>query len=626
MLTPAQIQAIADPIEEVYIHITDELLVNIGKHLRSPTWAHTAAWEIQKLSEMGQLTTENAAIINKWIKSIPQEQKEAMETTRRLALERIEKEMAKAAKEGWTPPDLSEMTTQNLTELWEQASDDLNLVNTTMLQSSLQQYQRAVQLTEEEYKKLLAQNDATLGILNDAAASVTTGVETRNVALRRALTRISQEGITGFYDRAGHRWSPEAYVNMDIRTTVHNTAIQSVRDRMEGWGTQVFQVSSHAGARPGCYPYQGKFYSWDNTEGDIELGDGSMVHYEPLNKTSYGEPAGIFGINCGHFPIPIVPGVTIPHGADNIQPKEANDKAYAESQVQRSLEREIRAAKREVEMAGDLATKEQKARVKDAQAEMREFIEKTGRTRRYDREQIGGTPKPRQKAEKETETPKEPARSAYNSRTVSSQIEKTPAMNEYTYWSDAQNQKRFDAIKAQTGFSDEKAREVLTAFSGDRADYRDIDHTPEGWFYRADTRIRKLEGDKWSEAAKTIDEYIEAAPKYEGPIYRGLSLDSKKIEAMQVGGIFQDNGSLSSWTSGLDVAQMFAEGRTEEYGLSPVIIETRDHPRAAPVAHLSLFGEEENEVIVSNLHGNEYTIDSIENRDGIVYVKLTFGG
>ena len=175
MLTPAQIQAIADPIEEVYIHITDELMVNIGKHLRSPTWTHTAAWEIQKLSEMGQLTTENAAIINKWIKSIPQEQREAMETTRRLALEKIEKEMAKAAKEDWTPPDLSEMTTQNLKELWEQASDDLNLVNTTMLQSSLQQYQRAVQLTEAEYQKLLAQNDATLGILNDAAASVTTG-------------------------------------------------------------------------------------------------------------------------------------------------------------------------------------------------------------------------------------------------------------------------------------------------------------------------------------------------------------------------------------------------------------------------------------------------------------------
>ena len=176
---------------------------------------------------------------------------------------------------------------------------------------------------------------------------------------------------------------------MVTRTTVHNTAIQATKARMEDFGTSVFQVSSHAGARPLCYPYQGKFYSWDNTSGEIELGNGERVHYDPIDSTSYGEPAGLFGINCGHYPIVVVPGVSIPHGADNIQPKEENDKAYAESQEQRALERKIREAKRVVAMEGDLATKEDKARVKELQAEMREFIERTGRTRRYDRESIG---------------------------------------------------------------------------------------------------------------------------------------------------------------------------------------------------------------------------------------------
>jgi tRNA uridine 5-carbamoylmethylation protein Kti12 len=93
-------------------------------------------------------------------------------------------------------------------------------------------------------------------------------------------------------------------------------------------------------------------------------------------------------INCGHYPIPVIPGVSIPHGADAIQPEEENDRLYAESQEQRELERKIRAAKRTVTMAGDTATKEDKEAVKEAQAEMREFITRTGRTRRYDREQI----------------------------------------------------------------------------------------------------------------------------------------------------------------------------------------------------------------------------------------------
>lgn len=387
-ITPEEIQQLADPIEEIYIHMVDELMVNIGRHITSPTWTHTAAWEVQKLSELGQLSQESAKIINKWIKDMPATIRETMEDTRAAALNKLEKEMEQAAKDGHVTPPVSDSTISILRDYADQAADHLNLVNTTMLESTLDQYARAVMLTEAEVQRA----ERTQKFLNEAAGNVATGVETRRVAMRRAIGRIADEGLTGFIDRAGHHWTPEAYVNMDIRTTVHNVAIQSTKAFMQDYNTQVFQVSSHAAARPLCYPYQGKFYSWDNSSGEIELGNGTKVQYEPLNATSYGQAAGLFGINCGHYPIPIIPGMTIPHGADNIQDKEANDKAYKESQEQRAIERKIRAAKRVVEMAGDTATEKDKQKVKDAQAEMREFIARTGRTRRYDREQIGGTP------------------------------------------------------------------------------------------------------------------------------------------------------------------------------------------------------------------------------------------
>lgn len=384
MLTPQKIQDLSDPIESVYIAMTNELLVNIGRHITSPTWTHTAAWEIQKLSELGQLTQENAAIINRWIKSLPQEIRDTMEETRRVALEGIEKQMERAAKAGYLTPPERDSTIDVLREYSQQAADQLNLVNTTMLQSSLDQYARMVQLTAD----IERQAEQTQEILNEAAGSVATGTETRTQALNRAIRRISEEGLAGFYDKAGRSWSPEAYVNMDIRTTVHNVAIQSVKNRMEDYNTEVFQVSAHAGARPLCYPHQGKLYSWNNTAGEIETGNGRRMRYEPLNSTSYGEPAGLFGINCGHYPIPIIPGVTIPHAQDFVQPKEENDKQYAESQQQRALERKIRAAKRALEM-GD-SSPEAKERVKAAQEEMRQFIKATGRTRRPDRESLYG--------------------------------------------------------------------------------------------------------------------------------------------------------------------------------------------------------------------------------------------
>ena len=144
MITPQQIQTLAEPIEDVYAAIVDELMINIGRHVRAPTWTHTASWEVQKLSEMGQLTQENAAIINKWIKSMPQELRDTMEETRRAALDRLEKEMERAMKAGAVTPPVSDSVPQVLEEYAAQAADRFNLVNTNMLNSSVNMYQQAI--------------------------------------------------------------------------------------------------------------------------------------------------------------------------------------------------------------------------------------------------------------------------------------------------------------------------------------------------------------------------------------------------------------------------------------------------------------------------------------------------
>ena len=178
---------------------------------------------------------------------------------------------------------------------------------------------------------------------------------------------------------------------MDVRTTCHNTAIESIKARQQDYGSDIFQISEHAGARPLCYPYQGKFYTWGSQGGTFTDGDGKRHTYRPISSTSYGKPAGIFGINCGHYPIPQISGVTIPQSR-KIQNKAENDKEYQESQEQRLLERQIREAKRKEEAfkAAGLteAAEKQKGVIAERQAKMREFIKQTGRSRRYDREKV----------------------------------------------------------------------------------------------------------------------------------------------------------------------------------------------------------------------------------------------
>jgi hypothetical protein len=89
----------------------------------------------------------------------------------------------------------------------------------------------------------------------------------------------------------------------------------------------------------------------------------------------------------------MIPGYSYPQDGPT-QDKEANDKEYEESQIQRQYERNIRIAKREREIAaatGDKeAEKKASQRVLQEQSRMRGFIKETGRARRYDREQIAG--------------------------------------------------------------------------------------------------------------------------------------------------------------------------------------------------------------------------------------------
>lgn len=222
--------------------------------------------------------------------------------------------------------------------------------------------------------------------------------EIRQSAITEALGRLmrNKESIPVFVDRAGREWSAEGYVSMCSRTELHNATIDAQRARAEETGHTVFQVSAHAGARPLCAPFQGRYYTWERGgSGVIHTIDGKAIPYDSVYNTSYGEPAGLFGINCGHRPMTKIDGFFY----DNLKPLteeelRENDRIYAESQRQRSLERRIRNAKTQAvvyDAAGDeQAFAKMAAQVKRAQEAYKNYCKEVGRTPRLDRTQISG--------------------------------------------------------------------------------------------------------------------------------------------------------------------------------------------------------------------------------------------
>ena len=121
----------------------------------------------------------------------------------------------------------------------------------------------------------------------------------------------------------------------------------------------------------------------------VEDEEGNTIHVYAQSETTYGQAAGLFGINCKHYPIPFIPGFS------RIRPPEQNEeenaKEYEESQQQRALERKLRYEKRDLAVlkaqeASPEEIRAQKIRVKNARTELDDFCEETGRARRSSRE------------------------------------------------------------------------------------------------------------------------------------------------------------------------------------------------------------------------------------------------
>lgn len=391
MLDPKELEGFAQPLIDVYAHVNDVLIVNIARHfnVRATKRNFDFEWQVQMLAEAGQVTRENRDIIAELTGANSALLREALTQAMLKALDDVEPQLKEAARRGLleqpdTEAHLSPSALNILQRYYDQAADKLNLVNTVMLQSSLEQYRKVISDTMTYEVQLSAAQQ----ILNQATGEALMGASSQQTAMRRAVERMTNEGLTGFVDRGGHHWSPEAYVAMDIRTTVTNTAHESTWARCDEYGEDLIMVSSKAASRPLCYPWQGKVLSRSNRAGTVKDLDGKKIEVIPMNATSYGQPAGLFGINCGHFSSPFIPGMSKVRGEPPA--KKENEKQYAESQKQDALERKIRKANLMVATAkamnDDAALKQAKKKQADAKAEMQAFIDETGRTRRKNRE------------------------------------------------------------------------------------------------------------------------------------------------------------------------------------------------------------------------------------------------
>lgn len=352
-MTKLEIMQLSQSLSDLYTGLETDLIANIAEYLAEGNLdSPTAQWKIQMLARLGALDKANIKTIAEYAGIAPDMLTEALETAALNGISELEPGFQNLVRDGivnGTEVPIEKTMAKAVTSYRRQAQKSLNLVNTVMLYKAKSTTQKIINDTAE-----LAEKQSFIDMLNKAAGKAVTGIESRQAAMRQCIKEMSEKGIPAFVDKLGREWSPEAYINMNIRTTVANTAQQAQFDRMDDYGLDLIEVSSHAGARPKCAEDQGKIFNRKNKDGYTTDLHGKKVRYYSWERSSYGEPDGILGINCGHHIYPFIPGLSyqtyFPY--DEYE----NQQEYKKIQNQRELERRVRKSKRECmafETAGD---------------------------------------------------------------------------------------------------------------------------------------------------------------------------------------------------------------------------------------------------------------------------------
>lgn len=387
-MTLLENQRAADIPTNTFQDLEDQLMTNIIRHCKDYNQPIASdEWLMRKLAEIGKLNRENIKIIAKSTGLSQTAMERMLNEMAEKVLEEVEPGMKQLVRRGLVgetvPAKKSRNVKQVLTTMRGQAKDTLNLCNTTMLYKARDAYKKLVGnivSTADE----IADKQQKLDILNKHATSAVIGAESRQQALTKCIKEFNDKGIPAFVDKRGREWTPEAYINMAMRSTSNTMAAEVQMARADDYGIDLVEVDSHSGARPKCARDQGKIFDRSNRS----------KKYPHWNTSSYGEPDGLLGINCGHHIFPYMEGVSIRRYFPT-EDLDANDKLYKETQVQRALERDVRKQKRECmlydEIGAEDAFEDAAVKLKSKEAKLKAYVDKNEQLhRRRDRERVIG--------------------------------------------------------------------------------------------------------------------------------------------------------------------------------------------------------------------------------------------
>jgi hypothetical protein len=374
MLTPSYLLHATEPAEEIAEKLHSDILNRIIERImirfkRGDDYVLTAVdkWQIETLQQAGFLLDD----IQKALASAtPYMQSEIAEAMEDAGVRALEYDDAIYREAGLDPVPLVQ-------------SPELIQLMQRDFEATAGDWQNFTRTTAN------AAQQAFIKACDDAYHLTMTGAISPSQAVKEALEKVVADGVVVRYP-TGHTDTIETATVRAVRTGISQASAHIQIARMDEMDVDLVIVSSHLGARPTHYVWQGKVYSRSGA---------SDKYQDFVKSTGYGSVTGLCGANCRHNFSPWFEGQGNPFEKFD---SEENQKQYELEQRQRTLERRIRNTKREV-MAWDTARKAAQGTLKEEiekeyqkkaallqkqNAAYNDFCEQTGQKKRSERIQI----------------------------------------------------------------------------------------------------------------------------------------------------------------------------------------------------------------------------------------------
>lgn len=411
MLSEEQLEIISEAIAPLFQYLEKEIIADIARRIaKTLTYSRTAELQAMSMSKLGYSPARIRKEAMKILNADPEYRRTVAKNTLEYKRE-VRNTINEITREAYRCnndiiSNAGNMAWVNDLSVWKSAGKELE--DNSFLQQLVDSFtaQTAGELknmTQTTGFKVMSGyegiENAYRRELDKAVIKICSGTFSQDKVVRDVVHDLAQSGLRSIDFASGYSMQLDTAARLAIRTGCHQLAGKVQDKNIEQTGENLVYVSKHWGARntgtghANHEQWQGRVYfikeGQDYSEEARRIGQDYITDLwratgYSADGTHESDPTGLYGYNCRHNHYVWFEGASsLPKEQPQPDPVTINGKTYdyyAMTQKMRSMERNIRALKREKEAltALDDDTTEISAKIKQKTAEYRDFCKTCG--------------------------------------------------------------------------------------------------------------------------------------------------------------------------------------------------------------------------------------------------------